>query len=54
MEKLTYKKELTRGKKDVNIIKDQAKKENKTEWEKTFKNFFKKVLTFFDKRGNII
>ena len=36
MEKLTYKKELTRGKKDDNIIKDQAEKRKKR---KTRKNF---------------
>ena len=36
MEKLTYKKVLTWGKKDVNIIKDQAKKVSEMDYEKNF------------------
>ena len=36
MEKLTYKKVLTWGKEDVNIIKDQAKKVSKMDCEKNF------------------
>ena len=36
LEKLTYKKVMTWGKKDVNIIKDQAKKVSKIDYEKNF------------------
>ena len=47
MAKLTYKKVLTWRKKDVNIIKDQAKKvDEETDYEKTFKNFKKSVDIF--------
>ena len=54
LEKITYEKVLTQRTKDDNIIKDEAKKVSKIDDEKNFKKFSKKVLTFFDKRGNII